>query len=735
MRKKIVAIFAILLCGVFTSKHNLWAEDLEDALESAVEYISETGRIRRGQKIMIGSVVNLHSQKKDHLSKKIETALYFEMEKRFPDIKLYDEAESLSGVSLSNTVIVKGSYEKKGADVFLVLKAVKNTLSGELLATAKVEFEIDSVAKKALVAVLDLEAPHLNKQQIRAFSDIFRSALSKHGNFEIASSAEIERFDPKAIQNTYQCSRDECATIIGQQMGLDNVISSTFSKISADYYVLSAKLLAIEGSAILKTETIKHSGSLQTLDNALEQLAQRLTGSSASTGSEFATPSGGGTVNVKGGIIKVTPSFSGNRKSSIAGLIFTTNPAGAEVFFGNMKVGTTPFQNLRLKAGKSLKITLKKDNYHIGKLDYTLSGGINELGTIDLSPNFGSLKIESEPSGAEVWLAGNMIGKTPYYNKQLTSGNYLLSLNYPLYLPLENKKIVIRDGQETDQVFKLSPNFGVLKIQTKPKGTTVVIKNKDGDEIKRGKSPVEFKLNQGQYTTYLSKTGYEPLEFKTSIVREKTFEIAEDNATLRRYEADLMISSEPFIKGADVLVDGKVVASVPANISVPAGTREIQIRTDDYIGLKTVTVQDGKADSISIKLGNRLSASEYQSRHDFWRVKWLTTLSAAILSAGYAFGEYQSAQASNEKMKSAETEMLASSSAENARLKQAEVEEHAAAINQHNSSALLGSGVSIGFWIWFLATHFNEPAIPSNISFYPGIDIKNGASLKYSYKW
>ena len=44
------------------------------------------------------------------------------------------------------------------------------------------------------------------------------------------------------IQRVTGCSRATCATIIGEQLGVDRVISSSFMKIDEDYYVVAANL-------------------------------------------------------------------------------------------------------------------------------------------------------------------------------------------------------------------------------------------------------------------------------------------------------------------------------------------------------------------------------------------------------------------------------------------------------------------------------------------------------------
>ena len=244
----------------------------------------------------------------------------------FPGYKLVDLMEGRSGVPERKSVFIKGSYEKKGRITIVRLKAVAG-MSGERLAQAKASFETETKAVKTLVAVLALEAADLNKPQKKAFSKIFESALLKYGNFEIASSAEVAKYDPDAIQKPVNAPGDECAVIIGQQMGVDRVIASSSIKISRNMYILSATMTNVKDEAMIKTETVKHSGNLQTLDKALDQLARKLTGYSETGAVEFVTSDGAPTGAITGGVERITPKVSGNRRSNVAALILTSIPS------------------------------------------------------------------------------------------------------------------------------------------------------------------------------------------------------------------------------------------------------------------------------------------------------------------------------------------------------------------------------------------------------------------------
>lgn len=252
--------------------------DLKDAATEVAEQLAQKPKLaQNSEKAIIIQVVNLHSQKTDKTAKKIETELYMALEKAFPGFKLVFVGESLTGVDLVRSLALKGQYEQKGEDTILRVAAL-NGMNGEVIAQAEATFETEKTRDDALVAVLDIEAKYLTKDQIKAYSDLFRASLSDTQTMRLASSADVDKMDPDQIQQAYGCTRDECATIIGEQLGVDRVISTSLFKLSEDKYMLSSKIMSIQTGAILTTKTVRHNQGLASLDQSLEELAYQLTG-------------------------------------------------------------------------------------------------------------------------------------------------------------------------------------------------------------------------------------------------------------------------------------------------------------------------------------------------------------------------------------------------------------------------------------------------------------------------
>ena len=104
------------------------------------------------------------------------------------------------------------------------------------------------------------------------------------------------------------------------------------------------------------------------------------------------------------GVVDLTVPIKVQDRDQRAVLILETNPPGAEVWLGNIRAGTTPYQNLDLVSGQDLDIVLRVPDYRDLPVKLTLLPGRNAPDTFELTPAFGSLSITSEPSGADLYI-------------------------------------------------------------------------------------------------------------------------------------------------------------------------------------------------------------------------------------------------------------------------------------------------------------------------------------------
>jgi len=116
---------------------------------------------------------------------------------------------------------------------------------------------------------------------------------------------------------------------------------------------------------------------------------------------------------------------------SVGGATIQSDPAGAVVEVNGETVGRTPYQ-LRNKPPGTYQVRLTKGLYLSKDFDFDLVAGELYKRTIILAPNFGSLTVQSKPSGAAISLGGKATGKkTPHTFEQTQAGSVTLALSKP----------------------------------------------------------------------------------------------------------------------------------------------------------------------------------------------------------------------------------------------------------------------------------------------------------------
>ena len=289
------------------------------------------------------------------------------------------------------------------------------------------------------------------------------------------------------------------------------------------------------------------------------------------------------------------------QQGQLALLLFDSVPSGAEVWLGDIKAGTTPYQNLQLKPGQKLNLTLKAQDYRDLQVELTLQPGSNTPKAFQLVPAFGSLSITSEPSGADVYLSGELVGQTPYSSSRLASAKYLVDIRKPLYLPLSNQTIAVEDGKLSEHSFKLRPNFGDLSVASDPPAVTITLEA-NGREVYRGTTPIALQLEPATYLLSASKSGYAQRRFEVKIARGQRISISKEQLQLRRLVGTTIISSEPASPGARVFIDGKDAGAVPLITELPVGTYEVTIKGDKFSGKAQLQIRDGEQQTLVVEL-------------------------------------------------------------------------------------------------------------------------------------
>ena len=228
---------------------------------------------------MVLSVKNETSGKHDEDAKWIEGELYYAFQENLPATQMLVLSEAIAGIP-SSAANINVTYKIEGQEMILSAQAIGDKLSGSVLAQAETRFELPKSHRRTLVAVLDISSDDLKAAQRKAYSDLFRSEINSYNAFDLVSNVDIAKADLSTIQQTTGCKGEQCLSIIGEQLEVDRIITTSYSKIDENVFFITANFTNLQNGALLISQTEEHDGQSTTFKKLLEQLAFKMLGES-----------------------------------------------------------------------------------------------------------------------------------------------------------------------------------------------------------------------------------------------------------------------------------------------------------------------------------------------------------------------------------------------------------------------------------------------------------------------
>ncbi len=142
-----------------------------------------------------------------------------------------------------------------------------------------------------------------------------------------------------------------------------------------------------------------------------------------------------------------------NLQATSASISVDSNPEGATVYLNGKNKGITPVKIEDLDAG-DYTLTVEKDGFAPYTEKITVSKGETVVRNITLKKAITELSIDSEPEGAELYLNGKDIGKTPFKQLNISPGTYNVKILKDGYLPFVTK-ITVKKGVPANYKFPL----------------------------------------------------------------------------------------------------------------------------------------------------------------------------------------------------------------------------------------------------------------------------------------
>lgn len=259
----------------------------------------------------------------------------------------------------------------------------------------------------------------------------------------------------------------------------------------------------------------------------------------------------------------------------LPGQIKVTSNRRADVYIGDTKLGTTPWEGELPPGHYTIEVrapgypTVRRSFYCHSNREYRLF--------IPIYGRPGSLYVTTNPTGASVYYKGRRIGVTPFYWKDQEPGFYHLEIHKEGYERIE-EEILIYSGEENRLHLFLEEAPGLFTFLTTPERANIYYEGR-----LKGLSPLTLELPRGVHHITIEKEGFATERIEVESYPEKREEV---HTYLQQLYGTLHILSEPV--GAEVY------------------------RGNEFLGITPLLLQDHKAGrfTFTLKLGDRTTNRE-----------------------------------------------------------------------------------------------------------------------------
>lgn len=256
-----------------------------------------------------------------------------------------------------------------------------------------------------------------------------------------------------------------------------------------------------------------------------------------------------------------------------ATLIIKAIPAEAEIFVDNQKVGTGEAR-CPVSIGDEHRYKVTCDLYYTQEGSVKIDRREEKTVTVELASNFGYVSITTEPSGADVYIDDQKVGKTPYQMKKLVFGTHVVEIK-KLGYDNHAEVIDIRKGEvnrqlENVELTALDVAYGILSVTSEPNGAEIKV---DGEYI--GRTPQTLEALVGDHTIDIWKKGY--------VHDTRTFSVFENMTTdahiFMKSGKEIMIKSNG--EGDKVFIDNEYYGDTPLAVYLEDGDYNVKVVRGD----------------------------------------------------------------------------------------------------------------------------------------------------------
>ncbi|MCY4182679.1 MAG: PEGA domain-containing protein [Gammaproteobacteria bacterium] len=246
---------------------------------------------------------------------------------------------------------------------------------------------------------------------------------------------------------------------------------------------------------------------------------------------------------------------------------------GARVSIGGADVGGTPVVDMEVEAG-DYELVVSLDRHRTHRRQIRVEGReVEQRFEVELEPAWAYVGLESEPSGARVYVDGEFAGNTPLV-AEILEGERELTLRLPGHKSWGERFEITAGEALRPPPVRLEPADGLVFIESSPAGAGLTV---DGEF--KGLTPLEISLPPGR--------GHELTLFREGYQQHRSrLELRPDQ------QRDVRIELEPVLvsvgvqvapAGAELYVNGVLVGEASGSVDLLAASQTIEIRKTGYV--------------------------------------------------------------------------------------------------------------------------------------------------------
>lgn len=196
------------------------------------------------------------------------------------------------------------------------------------------------------------------------------------------------------------------------------------------------------------------------------------------------------------------------REVELEAVQFRTNVEGARVVIDGMERGQTSssFSMSAFLYPGDYTVEVQKNKHLSHTQTVVVEEGEQNVFDFELERNTGVVAIKVQPPNAEIMVNRSPIGKKR--ELELAPGRYRIDFDLPNYTP-HSENIDVTRGEHYEIDVNMTPLTGNLKFTVSPDNAEVILRNEQGEEVKRWVGlKIVRDLQVGQYEVEVRALGY-----------------------------------------------------------------------------------------------------------------------------------------------------------------------------------------------------------------------------------